>query len=66
MGERRDYLREAMDVMSDLSLSDLDAVKKAAALLEQSNASEINKAFTMAMSANIRGGMKRKREVGHG
>lgn len=55
----RDFLQEAMDAMVDLSLSDLDALKKAAKLMEQSRATDISKAFTMGMSMDLRAIKKR-------
>ena len=60
----RDYLDEAMKAMTDLSLSDLDALKKAAGLMKQSRATDINKAFTMGMSMNLREALKEKQRGG--
>ena len=56
----RDYLSEAMKAMTDMTLSDLDALKKAAALMKQSHATDINKAFTMGVSMNLREALKKK------
>lgn len=56
----RDYLDEAMKAMTDMALSDLDALKKAAGLMKQSRATDINKAFTMGMSMNLREALKEK------
>lgn len=55
----RDYLQEAMDAMMDLSLSDIEAVRKAAKLMEQSRATDISKAFTMGFSMDLRAIKKR-------
>jgi hypothetical protein len=57
----RDYLDEAMKAMTDMALSDLDALKKAAGLMKQSRATDINKAFTMGMAMNLREAMKKQR-----
>lgn len=58
----RDYLQEAMDAMMDLSLSDIEAVRKAAKLMEQSRATDISKAFTMGFSMDMRAAAKQRRE----
>lgn len=58
----RDYLQEALDAMVDLSLSDLDALKKATKLMEQSRATDISKAFTMGFSMDMRAAAKERRE----
>lgn len=60
MSVPRDYLDEAMKAMVDMSLPDIDALKKAAALMKKSRATDINKAFIMGMSMNLREALKEK------
>jgi transposase-like protein len=59
----RDYLSEAMKAMTDMDLSDIDALKKAAGLMKQSRATDINKAFTMGMSMRLREVLKEKQKT---
>ena len=56
----RDYLQEAMDAMADMSLPDIEALRKATKLMRQSNATDMSKAFTLSFSAGLRATAKRK------
>lgn len=54
----RDLLQEAMDAMVDLSLPDIEALRKAADLMKQSDASDMSKAFTLGFSMDMRAAAK--------